>query len=335
MPIVIGNGYLKSEILTAPPGNTRESCWKILWEKIKDFFFSTGKTKAESYLREMCFTDHPPTRERLTEIFFGLRALACASQTERFQVYNPREDDSTLVLCIVDENGGDELLRITQSADTCSYTIMGKNYPPIEDRPGVLKSHPQTTLIINKRHSEVIDYPLPSTLCLNLAGAPSLSVPLDNLDGYLYSEWRRGNLDEWKNNEKVNYLTAKIQAGIDETALALQPENISDRIQQKACLKAMSQCGIKLTEIPAGHTAIEKMVKQVLLSDRKFQRLIETHDRTGQNMLAEIIEEISDATFRAIFKTDPRVVKNMAGEQLTSLYVRSTQQNGCGLCCFL
>ncbi|MBA3111408.1 SPI-2 type III secretion system effector SifA [Salmonella enterica] len=335
MPIVIGNSYLKSEILATPPGNARESCWKILWEKIKDFFFSTGKTKAESYLREMCFTDTPPTRERLTEIFFGLRTLACASQTERFQVYNPLEDDSILILCIVDENGGDELLRITQSADTCSYTIMGKNYPSREDRPGVLKSHPQTTLTINKRYSEVIDYPLPSTLCLNVAGAPSLSVPLDNLDGYLYSEWRRGNLDEWKKNEKVNYLTAKIKTGIDETALALQPENISDSIQQKACLKAMSQCGIKLTEIPAGHTAIEKMVKQVLLSDRKFQQLIETHARTGQSMLAEIIEEISDATFRAIFKTDPRVVKNMAGEQLTSLCVRSTQQHGCGLCCFL
>ncbi|HCL5252771.1 TPA: hypothetical protein N2G30_002908 [Salmonella enterica] len=91
----------------------------------------------------------------------------------------------------------------------------------------------------------------------------------------------------------------------------------------------------KLTEIPAGHTAIEKMVKQVLLSDRKFQQLIETHARTGQSMLAEIIEEISDATFRAIFKTDPCVAKNMAGEQLTTLYARSTQQNSCGLCCFL
>ncbi|ECD9444575.1 SPI-2 type III secretion system effector SifA, partial [Salmonella enterica subsp. salamae] len=41
MPITIGNGYLKSEIFIPPPENTREAWWKVLWEKIKDFFFST------------------------------------------------------------------------------------------------------------------------------------------------------------------------------------------------------------------------------------------------------------------------------------------------------
>ncbi|MDI5829787.1 hypothetical protein MJN51_39905, partial [Salmonella enterica subsp. enterica serovar Kentucky] len=42
--------------------------------------------------------------------------------------------------------------------------------------------------------SDIADYPLPSTLCLNLAGAPTLSVSLDNIEGYLYSELRKGHL---------------------------------------------------------------------------------------------------------------------------------------------
>ncbi|VEA36701.1 effector protein SifA [Salmonella enterica subsp. enterica] len=70
MPITIGNGLLKSEILINPPGNTKETCCKVLWEKIKDLFFSTGKAKADRCLHEMLFADCPPTRERLTEIFF-------------------------------------------------------------------------------------------------------------------------------------------------------------------------------------------------------------------------------------------------------------------------
>ncbi|ECL1173876.1 SPI-2 type III secretion system effector SifA, partial [Salmonella enterica] len=52
MPITIGNGFLKSEILTNSPRNTKEAWWKVLWEKIKDFFFSTGKAKADSCLHE-------------------------------------------------------------------------------------------------------------------------------------------------------------------------------------------------------------------------------------------------------------------------------------------
>lgn len=39
MPITIGNGFLKSEILTNSPGNTKEAWWKVLWEKLKTSFF--------------------------------------------------------------------------------------------------------------------------------------------------------------------------------------------------------------------------------------------------------------------------------------------------------
>lgn len=39
MPITIGNGFLKSEILINPLGNTKETCCKVLWEKLKTSFF--------------------------------------------------------------------------------------------------------------------------------------------------------------------------------------------------------------------------------------------------------------------------------------------------------
>ncbi|EAB5051145.1 type III secretion system effector SifA [Salmonella enterica] len=336
MPITIGNGFLKSEILINPPGNTKEAWWKVLWEKIKDFFFSTGKAKADSCLHEMLFADRSPTRERLTEIFFELKALACASHTYRFQVYNPPKNDATIIFRIMDENEEGELLRITQNTDSFSYKIMGHTYFFTQDRPSILKSHPQMTAMIKRRYSEIVDYPLPSTLCLNLAGAPTLSVPLDNIEGYLYSEWRKGHLDEWKTQEKVTYLAAKIQSGIEKTTRILHHANISESTQQSAFLETMAMCGLKQAEIPPPHThiPIEKMVEEVLLADKTFQAFLVTDPSASLSMLAEIIEAISDQVFHAIFRIAPQAIQKMAEEQLTTLHVRSEQQSGC-LCCFL
>ncbi|HCL5343360.1 TPA: SPI-2 type III secretion system effector SifA [Salmonella enterica] len=336
MPITIGNGCLKSEIFINPPGNTKEAWWKVLWERIKDFFFSTGKAKADRCLHEILLAEHPPTRERLTEIFFELKTLACASHRDRFQVYNPHENDATIIFRIIDQNEEDELLRITQSTDTFSCTIMGNSYFLMKDCPDFLKSHPQMTLIINKRYSETVDYPLPSTLCLELAGATRLSIPLDNIDGYLYSEWRKGNFDEWKSLEKVNYLAGKIRSGIEKTMRILNHAEISESTQQSAFLETMAMCGCKPIETPPPHThiPIEKMVEEVLLADKTFQAFLVTDASASQDMVAEIIEAISDKVFHALFRTDPQAIQKMAEEQLTTLHVRSDQQSG-GLCCFL
>ncbi|EDW5020709.1 SPI-2 type III secretion system effector SifA [Salmonella enterica subsp. enterica serovar Albuquerque] len=336
MPITIGNGFLKSEILINPPGNTKETCCKILWERIKDFFFSTGKAKADRCLHEMLFADRIPTRERLTEIFFELKALACTSQRDRFQVHNPHGNDDTIILRIMDQSEEKELLRITQNTDTFSCEVMGKVYFIKKDRPDILKSHPQMTAMIKRRYSEIVDYPLSSTLCLNLAGAPTLSVPLDNIEGYLYSELRKGNLDEWKTQEKVTYLAAKIQSGIEKKTRTLQHANISESTQQNAFLETMAMCGLKQLKIPPPHThiSIEKMVKEVLLADKTFQAFLVTDPSTSQSMLAEIVELISDKVFHAIFRIAPQTIQKMAEEQLITLHVRSEQQSGC-LCCFL
>lgn len=241
-----------------------------------------------------------------------------------------------MILRIMDQNEENELLRITQNTDTFSCEVMGKVYFLMKDRPDILKSHPQMTAMINRRYSDIADYPLPSTLCLNLAGAPTLSVSLDNIEGYLYSELRKGHLDEWKTQEKVTYLAAKIQSGIEKTTRILQHANISESTQQNAFLETMAMCGLKQLEIPPPHThiPIEKMVKEVLLADKTFQAFLVTDPSTSQSMLAEIIEAISDKVFHAIFRIDPQAIQKMAEEQLTTLHVRSEQQSGC-LCCFL
>lgn len=163
-----------------------------------------------------------------------------------------------------------------------------------------------------------------------------LSVPLDNIEGYLYTELRKGHLDGWKAQEKATYLAAKIQSGIEKTTRILHHANISESTQQNAFLETMAMCGLKQLEIPPPHThiPIEKMVKEVLLADKTFQAFLVTDPSTSQSMLAEIIETISDQVFHAIFRIDPQAIQKMAEEQLTTLHVRSEQQSGC-LCCFL
>ncbi|MGS8722589.1 SPI-2 type III secretion system effector SifA, partial [Salmonella enterica subsp. enterica serovar Infantis] len=79
--------------------------------------------------------------------------------------------------------------------------------------------------------------------------------------------WRKLNLDELKTKEKVNYLAAKIQSGIEKTTRILQHANISESTQQNAFLETMKMCGLKQLEIPPPHPhrPIEKMVEEVLL----------------------------------------------------------------------
>ncbi|EIV8868731.1 SPI-2 type III secretion system effector SifA [Salmonella enterica] len=336
MPITIGNGFFKSEILITPPKKTAESWWRILWERFKDYFFSTGRAKADSYIHEMLFTDPPPTRERLADIFFELKALACASHTDRFQVYNPHGDDSTIIFRIVDEKGGDDLLRITQSTDIFSCTIMGEIYFLMKSKPGLLKSYPQMTFTINKRYSEVLESLTPSTLCLNLAGEPLLSVPLYSIVKHVNSELFKTNF-EWKAQEKINYLATKIRSGIESAKHTLHQENISESTQQRAFLETMSMCGLKPTETPPPptHVPIAKMVETILLENKTFQAFLVTNANTSQSFLDEIIEAVSDHVFRGLFRTDPQVIQKMAEEQLTKLHVRSHRQGGNGLSCFL
>ncbi|EHN20174.1 secreted effector protein [Salmonella enterica subsp. enterica serovar Montevideo str. 80959-06] len=322
--------------LPTPQGIRKKHGGKFYGKKLKTSFFLLAKQKRTVVYMRCCLPIAPPHESGLQRFFFELKELACASQRDRFQVYNPNENDDTIILRIMDQNEENELLRITQNTDAFTCEVMGNAYFLIKDRPDILKPHPQMTAMINRRYSEIVDYPLPSTLCLNPAGAPTLSVPLDNIKGYLYSEWRKGNLDEWKTQEKVTYLAAKIQSGIEKTTRILQHANISESTQQNAFLETMTMCGLKQIEIPPPHThiPIEKMVEEVLLADKTFQAFLVTDPSASLSMLAEIIETLSDQVFHAIFRIDPQAIQKMAEEQLTTLHVRSEQQSGC-LCCFL
>ncbi|MGS9083314.1 SPI-2 type III secretion system effector SifA, partial [Salmonella enterica subsp. enterica serovar Infantis] len=76
-------------------------------------------------LHEMLFADRTHTRELITEIFCELIDLACASQRDRFQDYNPNENDDTIILSIMDQNEENDLLRITKNTDAFTCEVMG------------------------------------------------------------------------------------------------------------------------------------------------------------------------------------------------------------------
>ncbi len=48
------------------------------------------------------------------------------------------------------------------------------------------------------------------------AGAPTLSVPLDNIEGIYILNGEKGNLDEWETCKKGNLPQRKIQSGIEK-----------------------------------------------------------------------------------------------------------------------
>ncbi len=69
MPITIGNGFLKSEILTNSQRIRKKHGGKFYGKKIKDFFFSTGKAKADRCLHEMLFAERAPHESGLQRFF--------------------------------------------------------------------------------------------------------------------------------------------------------------------------------------------------------------------------------------------------------------------------
>ncbi|EGN7096203.1 hypothetical protein ISL98_000923 [Salmonella enterica] len=71
MPITIGNGFLKSEILTNSLRNTKEAWWKVLWEKIKDFFFLLAKQKRTVVYMRCCLPNAPPHESGLQRFFLS------------------------------------------------------------------------------------------------------------------------------------------------------------------------------------------------------------------------------------------------------------------------
>ncbi len=125
----------------------------------------------------------------------------------------------------------------------------------MKDRPDILKSHPQMTAMINRRYSDIADYP-PFDIMSQSCWRADIIGFIRQHRGYLYSELRKGHLDEWKTQVKVTYPAAKIQSGIEKTTRILQHANISESTQQNAFLETMAMCGLKQLEIPPPHTHI-------------------------------------------------------------------------------
>ncbi|EBD6427988.1 hypothetical protein G3Z39_002042 [Salmonella enterica subsp. enterica serovar Cerro] len=71
MPITIGNGLLKSEILINPPGNTKETCCKVYGKKLKTSFFLLAKQKRTVVYMRCCLPIAPPHESGLQRFFLS------------------------------------------------------------------------------------------------------------------------------------------------------------------------------------------------------------------------------------------------------------------------
>lgn len=118
MSFSVGSGYLSAcisndQINAILDSNTPPNI--SIWDKIKDFFFSTHQAEAQDCLYQICHPSAGTTPSDVNALFERLRELAHPGYADNIQCYWHGMNH----FCIMDKNG-DEILSVIFSDD---YTV--------------------------------------------------------------------------------------------------------------------------------------------------------------------------------------------------------------------
>ncbi|ECG8588492.1 hypothetical protein FNI11_01695 [Salmonella enterica subsp. salamae] len=199
MPITIGNDFLGSKLFTCDPMQS-QSFLTRLWDRVKDFFFSTGITQANAYLKELCDFERPPDRERLYEIFHGLYSLASSSSKDYFGITS-FEPENYIRMFIIKE--GETLLSITLSDNMSQYTVMGHVMTTIETPFVYVRNNPDIKVMRCSSLCTPLGCLFPSNLVLENENREQLKVDLTEVKSTLIAmQEKEEAFEEWKKQEK-------------------------------------------------------------------------------------------------------------------------------------
>ncbi|EIZ0452758.1 SPI-2 type III secretion system effector SifB, partial [Salmonella enterica] len=239
MPITIGRGFLKSEMFSQSAISQR-SFFTLLWEKIKDFFCSTRRSAADQYIKELCDVASPPDAQRLFDLFCKLYELSSPSCKEKFHFQHYKDGEYQYTnLCIKD--GEDIPLCIVIRQDHYYYDIMNRTVLCVDTQSAHLKRYSDINIKTSTYVCEELCCLFPERLLLSLSGGITFSVDLKNIKETLIAMAEKGNLCDWKEQERKAAISSRISLGI--TQADLPP--IDDAIKNKIAAKVIEDTNLK------------------------------------------------------------------------------------------
>ncbi|MFS1583981.1 MAG: hypothetical protein ACL7AY_15315 [Candidatus Arsenophonus phytopathogenicus] len=130
MSISFGSGFFETKITSYQINkmmdfNYRgEGLFIEIWEKIKNFFFSTGRDEAIDNLKKLCNPQAPLSLNEVESIFFKLKELASTTHKNRFcnsHLYSSKDN-----YMHIQGDDGNVIIGIAEKDGQCFYSVLNK-----------------------------------------------------------------------------------------------------------------------------------------------------------------------------------------------------------------
>lgn len=299
MPITIGRGFLKSEMFSQSAISQR-SFFTLLWEKIKDFFCSTRRSAADQYIKELCDVASPPDAQRLFDLFCKLYELSSPSCKEKFHFQHYKDGEYQYTnLCIKD--GEDIPLCIVIRQDHYYYDIMNRTVLCVDTQSAHLKRYSDINIKTSTYVCEELCCLFPERLLLSLSGGITFSVDLKNIKETLIAMAEKGNLCDWKEQERK----AAISPGLVWASPADLPP-IDDAIKNKIAAKVIEDTNLKNATFEPNYaqSSVTQLVYSCLFKNEILMNMLEESSSHGLLCLNDLVEYVALQVHNSLFSED-------------------------------
>ncbi|MFP1927281.1 hypothetical protein ACLEE4_00825 [Lonsdalea quercina] len=321
MDITVGNSFLTASISSDRINEMLMDHTQphlTLWERIKDFFCTTGQREALACLFKLCHPSPEMTSGEVESIFFRLKELASPGYKERF-CHNHIDSSSTGKLHIKDENGKD-FMCIDMSGELCNYTILGKTF--IYDgkiMPGVPREYETNVEGLSITYRKMEPQPLTDSVIWMMGGLFCVSYENNSLklnfntvyedvSNQIASAQKGEKFELWKEQEKETYISAFINKEIDNQVghrKALFSTKSKDIIFNRI-KEDLSGYKFQLNSVGA-QSSIKYCVLTLIRKDESFYDFITktSVDRNVKEIITtDLVNALSNEIFEDIFRDE-------------------------------
>lgn len=320
MGISVGNSYLTAGISNdrinemlithTPPHMT-------IWEKIKDFFFSTGEREALDCLFRLCNPTPNLTSSEIEDTFFRLKALCSPGCKERF-CHNHVDSSFTGRLHIKDESG-DDLLYIEMNGKVCNYNILGKLF--IFDNnitPCFTQDHETNIHGLSIAHKKINPQPLTDNIVWmkndfyhisyeNNNSQLDFTAFYDDVINYITSVNKGNNFHLWREEEKVTYISSVLNKEVD-TQVSNKQINLSKEDKEDIFNRLNNELGVYNFKLNSkcAQSSIKHIVLTLMYKNESLYDFINktANDRNIKVITTDIVNALSNHIFEDIFMVE-------------------------------
>ncbi|ARF52139.1 hypothetical protein DSJ_23000 (plasmid) [Pantoea stewartii subsp. stewartii DC283] len=287
-----------------------------IWEKIKDFFFTTGEREALDCLFELCNPTPDLTSSEIEDIFFRLKALCSPAYKERF-CHNHFDSSYKGRLHIQDENGND-ILYVEINREVCNYNILGKSFIFEKNiTPGIVKDHETSIPDLSITHKKINSKKSFESIAWMKDNIYQLSYKNNNLEldftvfyddifNHITSFNKGDHFYLWREEEKETYISSIINKEIDNQ-LSTKKINLSKNYYKDYIFNRLKNelgtYNVKLNSKSA-QSSIKHAVLTSLMRNRSFNEFIRenANDMNIKNIITtDLVNALSNQIFEDMF----------------------------------